>query len=145
LIVALNGGLAPKRRKIHRVLDPGMHLRSVCEIFEVEHLHFSSVPELLQLQVLLGDMCLFKVRKPRPALNDEYSLYENDTLNGIASLDGWVADCDRKYHPGVDFFFDKRDTLFIVIRYNIYQFTLNPADGHQSAGSSKIGTLPLVL
>jgi hypothetical protein len=58
LIVALNGGPAPKRRKIHRVLDPGMHLRSVREIFDVEHLHFSSAPELLQLQGLLGNMLL---------------------------------------------------------------------------------------
>jgi hypothetical protein len=119
LIVALNGGPAPKRRKIRRVLDPGMHLRSVREIFKVEHLHFSYVPELLQLQGPLGNMCLFEVHKPRPALNDEYSLYENDTMNVIASLDGRADDCNRRYHHGVDFFFDKRDTLFIVLRYEM--------------------------
>jgi hypothetical protein len=38
----------------------------VCNIFEVEHIHFSSEMELQQLQGLLGEICLFEVQKPRP-------------------------------------------------------------------------------
>jgi hypothetical protein len=114
-----------KRRKIDRVVEPGMTLKSIRREVQTEHMSFQTSEELPILQKLLGDMCLYEVRKKRPKVGEERGLHWNDELNVICSLDGRSSECvwdpRNKYKPGIDVYFNREDMLSLVIRYEKYQ------------------------
>jgi hypothetical protein len=119
-----------KRRKIDRVVEPGMTLKSIRREIRTEHMLFELSDELPVLQNLLGVMCLYEVRKKRPKVGEERGLYWQDELNVICSLDGRSSECvwdpRNKYKPGMDVYFNNEDMMSLVIRYEKYQVQGTP-------------------
>jgi hypothetical protein len=75
---------------------------------------------------LVGDMSLYEVRKRKPALVSPEKLRENDSLNVITGSDHREEQfVSKTSEAGVDFLYDKVQTLRIFVRYRRYQYRLS--------------------
>ena len=118
--------LTTKKRSI-RVLQPGMLLTAVRASYECELLRLETKDDLDVLcKGLVGDMSLYEVRKRKPAVISPEKLQENDSLNVIIGSDHREERfLSKTGEAGVDFLYDKVQTLRIFVRYRRYQYRLS--------------------
>ena len=115
------------RKKSLRVLQAGMLLTAVRASYECQLLRLETRDDLeLLCQGLLGDMSLYEVRKRKPAAVSPERLQENDSLNVIIGSDHREEQfISRTSEAGVDFLYDRVQTLRIFVRYRRYQYRLS--------------------
>ena len=118
--------LTTKKRSL-RVLEPGMLLTAVRASYACELLRLETKDDLDALcKGLLGEMSLYEVRKRKPAVISPDRLQENDSLNVIIGSEHREEQfIMRTGETGVDFLFDKVQTLRIFVRYKRYQYRLS--------------------
>jgi hypothetical protein len=118
--------LTTKKRSI-RVLEQGMLLKAVRASYDCELLRLETKDDLDVLcKGLVGDMSLYEVRKRKPAVISPEKLQENDSLNVIIGSDYREEQFVRRTSEGgVDFLYDKVQTLRIFVRYRRYQYRVS--------------------
>jgi len=118
--------LTTKKRSL-RVLEQGMLLTAVRASYACELLRLETKDDLDALcKGLLGEMSLYEVRKRKPAVISPDRLQENDSLNVIIGSEHREEQfIMRTGETGVDFLFDKVQTLRIFVRYKRYQYRLS--------------------
>jgi hypothetical protein len=115
-----------KKRSI-RVLEEGMLLKAVRASYECELVRLETKDDLdLLCKGLVGDMSLYEVRKRKPAVISPEKLQENDSLNVIIGSNFREERFVRRTSEGgVDFLYDKVQTLRIFVRYRRYQYRVS--------------------